>query len=206
MEETLSFEDWTGLMARLGFAPAPDVFRQLQFAYGEAHRAYHTGAHVAACLAHLSTHQDMAKRPDEIRLALWFHDAIYDPFAQDNERKSADWAVRFCKENGATDEFCARIDRLIMVTEHDVLPLTEDEALLIDCDLAILGAAEDRYDWFEQAVRKEYQKVPGLLFRRGRRKILQGFLDRPNIFQTAYFQEAYEKRARNNLGRAIKAL
>ena len=78
--------------------------------------------------------------------------------------------------------------------------------LLVDIDLAILGADAARFDEYERQVREEYAWVPSIMFRRTRRRILEQFLERPRIFQTAAFYEAREAAARQNLQRSVKQL
>ena len=93
-----------------------------------------------------------------------------------------------------------------MATKHDGVPDAADEKLMVDVDLAILGASVDRFDEYECQVREEYSWVPGWLFRRKRREILRAFLLRPHIFNTEYFLATYEQHARANLERSIAAL
>ena len=100
----------------------------------------------------------------------------------------------------------ARVHGLIMATCHDALPDTPDAQVLVDIDLAILGADAVRFDAYESEVRAEYAFVPDFLFRRTRKKILRGFLDRPTIYSTRYFQEKLEKKARENLARSLAKL
>jgi predicted metal-dependent HD superfamily phosphohydrolase len=77
---------------------------------------------------------------------------------------------------------------------------------LIDVDLAILGAPAERFDEYEQQVRAEYSWVPGVLFKRKRREILEGFLRRPTVYSTEHFRGRYEVAARANLSRSIHQL
>jgi predicted metal-dependent HD superfamily phosphohydrolase len=93
-----------------------------------------------------------------------------------------------------------------MATKHDAMPDSTDSRLLVDIDLAILGAPVERFDEYERQVRQEYSWVPDALFRRKRREILEAFLARPRIFSTDYFQLKYEAQARTNLERSITAL
>jgi predicted metal-dependent HD superfamily phosphohydrolase len=83
--------------------------------------------------------------------------------------------------------------------------VTLDEQLLVDIDLAILGASEARFLEYERQIREEYGFVPGWLFRRKRRAILRSFLKRPRIFSTQHFNASLEQRARANLARAMVA-
>ena len=174
--------------------------------YSEAHRHYHTLEHLNACLRHLGDQRALAHRPAEVALALWFHDAIYDIGASDNELRSADWARNVLLEHGGNPDVAQRVHALIMVTRHDQPPQTPDQALLLDVDLAILGAPAPVFDAYEQQIMREYQAVPSAAFRSNRTRILQGFLDRPRIYHSEAFHDARESQARDNLMRSIRAL
>lgn len=77
------------------------------------------------------------------------------------------------------------------------------QSLLVDIDLAILGALPERFAQYEQQIREEYAYVPGWLFRRKRKAILQSFLDRPRLYGTAHFHAELDQRARSNLAAAV---
>lgn len=197
---------WHALMNRLGFGANTETYRALLDAYSQKHRHYHTAAHIAHCLDELAPCRELAEHPDDVELALWFHDAVYDSYAKDNEQKSADWAARFLREKRAGNEQIDRVHGLVMATVHEAPADGSDAQLLVDIDLSILGADETTYRQFEQDVRREYKWVPGPLFRRTRRKILQSFLDRQSIYSTAAFRNRLEEPARRNLVAAIKTL
>jgi predicted metal-dependent HD superfamily phosphohydrolase len=93
-----------------------------------------------------------------------------------------------------------------MVTRHDAAPVTNDEKVLVDADLWILGAPEKRFDEYEQQVREEYGWVPGPIYRRKRRQILESLLARPAIYGTGRFLRRYEREARANLARSLARL
>lgn len=76
------------------------------------------------------------------------------------------------------------------------------EQVLVDIDLSILGASEERFAEYEQQIRSEYSFVPGWLFRRKRRSILKSFLGRNHIYSTPHFHSLLEIKARQNLHRA----
>jgi predicted metal-dependent HD superfamily phosphohydrolase len=141
----------------------------------------------------------LARHPGEVELALWFHDAVYDPKGQDNEARSADWATEALAQTGASGEVQQRVRALIMATCHDAEPDGDDARLLVDIDLAILGAEPPRFAEYDQQVRAEYRWVPGWLYRRKRKEVLAGFLARPAIYGTERFRERLEARARENL-------
>jgi predicted metal-dependent HD superfamily phosphohydrolase len=198
--------DWRRMWAALG-ARAVDapLFDALVARYSEPHRRYHTLQHLDECFARLGEIRDEAIHPAEVELALWFHDAIYDVSRHDNEARSADWARAAALQAGVPLERAERVHRLVMATRHDAVAAGGDARIVVDVDLSILGAEPARFEEYERQVRDEYAHVPGWLFRRKRREILEQFLRRPAIFHTQRFRTLYEARARQNLQRSIEA-
>lgn len=169
--------------------------------YSEPHRAYHTLQHLEECFALFDP--TSPQHPGEVLLALWFHDAIYDPKRDDNEQKSADWGAEVLAAAGAGAEVVERFEALVMATRHEARPESADARLLVDIDLSILGAERQRFDEYEAQVRKEYAHVPELFFRMGRSRILKEFLARPSIYSTAAFKQRFEAAARANVERSL---
>ena len=182
------------------------LLEQLTAAYSEPHRRYHTVEHVEHCLGELNGLWYYAIRLDEVRWALAFHDAIYDPTRHDNEARSADWACRVMEELGRPADEQARVRALIMATAHANEPRTADEALLLDIDLSILGADQATFDEYDRAIRFEYRHVPDWLYRPARARILESFAKRDRIYRTTSLRRRYEAAARANLARAIAQL
>lgn len=197
---------WSQPWTELGLEARMELHADLRKRYSEGHRAYHTLHHLAECLEMLSKTRTLAEAPNEVEIALWFHDAIYEPRREDNEEQSAKWAAREVGRAGGNPAMQQRMIDLILVTKHDGAPQTPDEALLSDIDLAILGVGPKRFEEYEKQVRTEYRYVPTSLFRPGRRKVLTAFLERPNIYFTDWFRERYEAPARRNLERALARL
>ena len=197
---------WQTLMRGLGLAANEATFAALLAAYRQPHRHYHTPRHIADCLQQFDALRHEAEQPNAIELAIWFHDAIYDPYRSDNEQASADWAMRFLRENDLPAVLQGRVQALILATRHDAIATDHDTAILIDIDLSILGSAADAYDIYRQAVRREYRWVPGPLFRRSRRAVLESFLRRDRIFLTDPFHASHEARARDNIGNELARL
>ncbi|WP_377154919.1 N-methyl-D-aspartate receptor NMDAR2C subunit [Roseateles sp. UC29_93] len=171
--------------------------------YAEPPRKYHTRQHLEECLALFDEVGALAVHPAEVEMALWFHDAIYDVKGSGNEERSAEWAQEALLAAGAERDVADRVRRLVLVTKHDGVPASVDEQVLVDIDLAILGAGRPRFDEYERQIRDEYAYVPGFLFRRKRRKILRTFLERPVLYSTPALRELLDARARENLRRAI---
>jgi predicted metal-dependent HD superfamily phosphohydrolase len=200
-------QSWNTVWRSLGVHRVdPTLLPTLVQRYSEPQRKYHTLQHLDACLAHFTDLQAQAERPAEVALALWFHDAVYDVGVPGNELKSADWARDALHAAGGHPEAARRLHDLVMVTCHDVQPQTRDQEVLLDVDLAILGAAPAAFDAYEHQIRAEYASVSQDTFQARRRRILQQFLDRPRIYHTTQFHGQYETPARDNLARSIRQL
>jgi predicted metal-dependent HD superfamily phosphohydrolase len=198
---------WQATWGRLQVpVPPATAYQELIARYSEPHRSYHTVRHLDECFEKLGEIEDEAARLGEIEVALWFHDAIYDVRAKDNEAKSADWARAVAVSAGIEPAAAGRIHSLVLCTVHDAVPSGDDERILVDVDLSILGAPAERFDEYERQIRAEYSWVPEGAFRGKRREILAQFLARPRIYSTRTFIDRYERRARENLDRSIARL
>lgn len=202
-----TLDRWRRTWRELGVATPDDaLYHQVMARYAEPHRTYHNASHLGDCLAGLDPVRAQAAHPAEVELALWFHDAVYEARSHDNEDRSAAWARTACRTAGVPAGVADRVGALVLVTRHDATPVGADAGIIADVDLAILGAPPERFDAYERQIRQEYAWVPAQFYRRERRKILQGFLDRPTIFHTAHFFRERERAARDNLRRAIQRL
>lgn len=203
----VSLGSWQRLWRELG-AERIDagLFNQLVAAYSEGHRHYHTLQHLRECLALLEAAAALAERPAEVELALWFHDAVYDPHRADNEERSAEWAQRSVLAAGCAPDVAHRVHDLVMATKH-ASPGSRvegpDADLLVDIDLSILGASPSRFGESSRQVRAEYGFLAEQDFRQGRARLLHGFLERDSIYRTAVFRDAKERAARTNLQREL---
>lgn len=208
---------WQQLWLHLGAPPAlahgadaNTCYEQLCAAYAEPQRHYHGLQHLTECLSLFDTAADTAQRPEEIELALWFHDAIYIPQRGDNEARSAAWAVATLATMGLTAAACAalsaRVEAAILATRHDGAPPSGDAQLLVDIDLAILGASPVRFAEYETQIRAEYAWVDEAEFRRKRRSVLAAFAARDPLYQTVAIRRRCETAARRNLQHALAAV
>ena len=145
-------------------------------------------------------------RPALVEMALWFHDAVYDPKAGDNEERSADLAALALSDFGASAASIERVRHLIMLTKTHQPSDDADEALLIDIDLAILGQSVERFDQYEEQIRFEYSWVPEEVYREKRAEVLRGFLIRDQIFVTEPMRQRFERSAKDNLARVVTQL
>ena len=193
---------WQGCGAR---GDGLDVERALLARYAEPRRRYHTVQHLAECLAYFELAQDLPPHPADVELAIWFHDAVYDPRRHDNEKLSAEWARHALSGAGAPAETAQRVSDLVMITRrHPENVVALDAQVLIDVDLAILGAAPARFTQYEQQIREEYAHLPIWTFRWKRAEVLRGMLNRQRIYNTPRFHDALEAIARENLRRSLE--
>ncbi len=197
---------WLATWAALNLAPPAGLCEQLLRAWDEPQRHYHTRQHLSECMTLFDTLRAHAEQPADIELALWFHDAIYDVQAHDNEARSAHWATEALTAGGVDAARCQRVHDLIMATCHTALPASQDQALLVDIDLAILGAPAARFAEYTRQIGAEYAWVPPQVYAVKRRAVLQGFLDRERIYTTPAVAQRLEQQARDNLAKAISSL
>ncbi|MDQ1010017.1 putative metal-dependent HD superfamily phosphohydrolase [Streptomyces sp. V4I23] len=168
--------------------------------WAEPQRRYHTTAHLIAVLDHVDTLASHAADPDLVRLAAWFHDAVYLPDRSENEERSARLAERALPEAGVSAGATAEVARLVRLTvTHDPAGDDRNGQVLCDADLAILAAAPEAYAAYAAAVREEYAFVPEEAFRDGRAAVLRQLLRLPRLFHTPYGAREWEEPARHNL-------
>ena len=197
-------ERWQRLWNAIGAnGDASTWYETLTRTYAEPHRHYHNQRHIADCLAEFDAARHLAKQPEAVELALWFHDAVYDPKASDNEEQSAALA-RNCLESAGRRDLSETVAALVMATKLHNTEAGSDAALMVDVDLSILGQGEKRFDEYEAGIRAEYLWVPQDIFNAKRAEILQRFLKRERIFSTEHFFAKYERQARKNLENSIR--
>jgi predicted metal-dependent HD superfamily phosphohydrolase len=199
---------WLRLVDRWGVAPvdAFPVYDRLVEAYSDSTRHYHNLEHLSEMFRVASRLQDTATDGPAIQLAIWFHDAVYDPRAKDNEARSAAWARETLIGFGLPDETIRRVEAMILATAKHLPSEDADTRVLLDADLAILGAEPKRYDRYAVDIRREYAWVEDEAYRAGRSTVLQAFLSREAIYQTTRMREMGEVPARENLRRELASL
>ena len=189
----------------------------LEATYATPVRAYHDFGHVQEVLRHYA---DVAAgpgwtQPAEVRLAVLYHDAIYEAGRKDNEARSAELAMahiaQWLPEAGVD---ALRVAELINLTaRHGQFSpgdfgedgLSLDACHFLDCDMAILGAAPAAFDAYDRGIAEEYRgHVPALMFKFNRRRFLKGLLGRERIFLSEFFHQRYDAAARANLRRVIR--
>src|SRR5579875_1866229 len=173
---------WHDLLSGWAVDPAltDRTFEEVREHYSGPGRFYHTLDHVQNVLQTVESLGSYARNLNAVKLAAWLHDVIYDSRASDNEERSADCAVRLCEKLSITEG--RLVAALIRKTKTHDAEGDADAQVLIDADLAILGAKEPAYRIYTEQIRHEYAWVPEQEYRTGRRQVLERFLTRPKIF------------------------
>lgn len=200
-----SLQHWQSLWQGFGLPGGGIEWHQrLIIAYAEPQRAYHTLQHLEECLLVLDDAKEtgLIAKPDLIEMALWFHDAVYDPQGSENEELSARMALEALGDHPAAQE----VARLILLTKSHQPGAGPDDAWIIDIDLAIFAQPMERVLEYERQIRAEYAWVPEVVYVEKREEILSGFLQCPQIYLTAWVRERLEAEARENLKALIDSV
>jgi predicted metal-dependent HD superfamily phosphohydrolase len=172
----------------------------LQRRWSEPHRHYHTLDHLAAVLDRVDELGAYAADLRTVRLAAFFHDAVYDPTRVDNEWRSAQLAEDKLPDLGLSGTASAAVARLVQLTAtHDPVAGDADGAVLCDADLAVLAVEPAAYASYASGVRAEYAHVDEPTFRKGRAAVLETLISRPRLFRTQYGTDHWENAARRNV-------
>ncbi|NNP69746.1 metal-dependent hydrolase [Acinetobacter sp. Ac_5812] len=200
---TLLEKSWSELHQYYHFSEPQKVFNKLIAAYSEKQRAYHTLQHLYECLALLESIRVNLNDAHAVILALWFHDAVYDPQAKDNELKSAELFEQYLAQDLPND-VVQKIRWWIVATQKHASTDELDLQFLLDIDLAILAASSERFAEYEQQIQQEYAWVDPDVYSIKRKQVLAHFYQIEPLYQTEYFQQDFEQRAKNNLKNIIE--
>lgn len=173
--------------------------------YGEPHRHYHTLNHIRHCLAEFDRAAALMDHPDAVEMALWFHDAIYQPGAHDNEWRSAE-LFRQWANGRATPAFQQRVHDLVMATTHREPPRDHDARFVVDIDLSSFGLPWEKCEQDGRRIRAEFADLHDDEYYPGHLQFLRILQGRPTFFFTEWFQQCYEKIACGNVTRIIAEL
>jgi predicted metal-dependent HD superfamily phosphohydrolase len=205
--------------------PARRLFDAVVDRHREPHRHYHGLRHVAWVVRHveaLAEHEQVGDM-GAVVAAAFFHDAVYQPTASDNEEASARLARR--ELTGLADpawpiDRIERVAAMIVATATHLTPSTHlspsadehehdrdhDTAVLLDADLGVLGTEPGAYQSYVNGVRAEYVHVGPAAWRDGRRAVVQALADRSQLYRTGTARRWWEARARANLTAELASL
>ncbi|USA54761.1 metal-dependent hydrolase [Acinetobacter sp. C32I] len=195
-------KSWFELHQHYHFSEPQKVFNKLIAAYNEKQRAYHTVQHLYECLVLVDSIRADLNDAYSVELALWFHDVVYDPQAKNNELESAELFGRYFALDLSAD-MVEKIKRWIIATQKHEVTNELDLQFLLDIDLAILAASPARFAEYEQQIQKEYEWVDPDIYSIKRKEVLAHFYLTEPLYQTEYFQQNFEQRAKQNLNRIL---
>ena len=179
------------------------VFEMLVAAYTQPDRHYHNLHHIDRLLTTIDRTESL-QNPTAVRLAVWFHDFVYDSQASDNEAQSAKSAGELLTNIGSSSELIERVQQLILATQgHQIDPHDPDRCIFLDADLAILGADPVQYQAYMRSIRREYSWASDGAYKVGRIQVLESFLQRDRLYYTDLLSDELESIARLNLKREI---
>ena len=174
--------------------------------YQEEGRGYHNLKHIEETLSDFEEVKDLINEALEVQMAIWYHDIIYDSKRPDNEETSAEIAIESAKRLNIDSHFAKKVYNLIILTKGHLPSNNPDSKYLIDIDFGILGKNSSRFAEYEDGIKKEYSNYSDGEYKTGRIKVLENFLNRESIYQTEYFRNKYEEKARKNILNLIKKL
>ena len=195
---TVLENSWFELHRHYHFSEPQKIFNKLIAAYSEKQRAYHTLQHLYECLVFLDLIRADLNDAYAVALALWFHDALYDPQAKDNELKSAELFEQYLSQDLSID-IVQKIKRWILATQMHKATDELDLQFLLDIDLAILAASPERFAEYEQQIQQEYAWIDPDIYLIKRKQVLAHFYQTEPLYQTEYFQQNFEQKAKENL-------
>lgn len=201
---------WLAAIEQLGGVPTTAA-AELEQRYQEPHRRYHTLTHVEAVLEHcawLATQVGLNTRGRAlVMLAACAHDVVYDGRPGVDEESSANWARDRLAVAGVAEEDGERVSQLVLATATHETDSTDVECcVLLDSDLSILGADEQTYARYVDAVRAEYGALADDVWRAGRAAVLRSLLAHPALYATEPARLKWDARARHNLSAELAGL
>lgn len=202
---------WFALLDRFNVDTEENGMSQLMLVYdmySAKGRNYHNMNHIESCIGELEHLPPLAASP-VLEMAVWLHDVVYEPYAGDNEDRSALFAEVVMLSLGRNDmDVSLQMSKLILATAHRVpgYAMEPQQQIIRDIDLAWFGHPREEFDWNNYCIRLEYSSYPDAVYNPARIEVLQRFLNGPRIYYTKTFHDLYEEQARENLEREIKRL
>ncbi|MFD2907782.1 hypothetical protein ACFSX9_03445 [Flavobacterium ardleyense] len=163
---------FTKLLLETGFAPSsiPKQWEELEKAYSSKSRQYHNLSHIEAMVSSFEQYKEELEFPNEVLYSIFYHDIIYKATRNDNEEKSAAFAIKILPETTTLNS--SLVSDMICATNLHQKNEVNDINWLIDFDLKILASDWNTYENYCQQIRKEYKIYPDLLYKPGRKKAL----------------------------------
>lgn len=182
------------------------LWEEIYEAYSQNKRTYHNLNHINYMIDKVDDFQDIIDNKSIMLFSIFYHDIVYNVRRKDNEEQSAMLAEKRLKEIGLSSEKIQKCYHQIVATKDHQIHEDSDTNILTDIDLMILGEIEDVYDEYCRQIRAEYKIYPNFLYRKGRKKVIEHFLDMDRIFKTERVFDTHEEQARKNLLKELSGL
>lgn len=179
---------------------------KIDHAYTERKRYYHGLKHIEHIWIELNKVKENVENWNVILFTMFYHDIIYKAHKQNNEEASAEFAQKVMRKLWVNEEDIRQCYQQILATKSHIKSLELDTNYFVDTDLAILGSSWETYQNYALQIRREYSIYPDILYKPGRRKVIQHFLNQEQIYKTDFFRNLYESNAKQNLKSELKSL
>jgi predicted metal-dependent HD superfamily phosphohydrolase len=180
---------------------------QLTTLYTQPHRKYHNINHINDCLAELEDfcHPEFTSTPrDVVETAIWYHDAVYNPYSKLNEYNSYKMFEDGCQHRLLHQMVRENtlVSTIIMLTSRHLEThgdLSLEAQVMLDIDLS--GFGKDRMTFVQNGmnIRHEYYRTKLKDFLEGRMKFYEALIKRPTLYYTEYFYSKYHTISQDNI-------
>lgn len=179
---------------------------KIEKAYTDSKRYYHGLRHIEHIWIELNKVKENVRNWNVIMFTMFYHDIVYKAHKQNNEEASAEFAQKVMRKLSVGEEDIDLCYQQILATKSHIKSTDSDTNYFVDTDLTILGSSGEIYQNYTLLIRKEYSIYPDILYKPGRRKVIQHFLNQEQIFKTDFFRDLYESKARQNLSNELNSL
>lgn len=183
-----------------------ELWEEIEAAHSAPKRHYHTLKHLENLLYQLEAVKDQIQNWDAVLFTLYYHDIVYNPLKDNNEEKSAELAAARLSALAVPAGLSQLCKQQILATKKHLFNTDQDTNYFTDADLSVLGQDWHVYSAYAEGVRKEYSIYPDLIYKPGRKKVLQHFLQMDRIYKTDHFYKMLEISAKRNLQQELDGL
>ncbi|OCK51748.1 hypothetical protein BA768_03290 [Chryseobacterium sp. CBo1] len=176
-----------------------NFWNEIEKKYSAESRHYHNLRHLENMFEEAESVKAQIKNFNNVSFSIFYHDIIYDASSKSNEEKSAEFSKKRLEDLNIAKEDIQKVYAQILATKSHQKSDDQDTNFLLDADLSILGKDNKAYLEYTKQIRKEYSIYPNFLYKPGRKKVLEHFLELESIFKTDFFKAKYEVQARKNI-------
>ncbi|KFF00305.1 hypothetical protein IX39_06500 [Chryseobacterium formosense] len=176
-----------------------NFWNEIEKKYSAESRHYHNFRHLENMFEEVESVKAQIKNFNNVSFSIFYHDIIYDASSKSNEEKSAEFSKKRLEDLNIAKEDIQKVYAQILATKSHQKSDDQDTNFLLDADLSILGKDNKAYLEYTKQIRKEYSIYPNFLYKPGRKKVLEHFLELESIFKTDFIKAKYEVQARKNI-------